>query len=159
MPYLVDGHNLIPHVRGIELSALDDELQLIDVLQGFCRSQRRQVEVYFDNAPPGSVGTRSHGAVKAHFVRQGKTADDAIQDRLVRLGKAARNWIVVSSDHAVQASARSAQASVLTSPQFAAQIASSPRTPRPDPGQQAEPPLNPDEIDNWLKIFNAKRDG
>ena len=37
MPYLIDGHNLIPKVAGLSLKAVDDEMQLIELLQEFCR--------------------------------------------------------------------------------------------------------------------------
>ena len=157
MPYIVDGHNLIPRIPGIELNQIDDEIRLIEVLQEYCRVFRRQIEVYFDNAPPGGATVRRYGAVKALFVRQGRTADQAIQDRLTRLGMAARNWIVVSSDHAVQAAARTAHATVLTSDQFAREIASV-STPD-DPGQSEEPALNKDELNDWLSLFGVVDDG
>ncbi len=110
MPFLIDGHNLIPKIPGLNLQALDDEEQLIKLLQEYCRRQRKQVEVFFDNAPPGGVRARNFGLVIARFVRQGTTADQAIRERLTRLGRLARNWTVVSSDLTVQSWARAAQA-------------------------------------------------
>jgi uncharacterized protein len=106
MPYIIDGHNLIPKLPGLELSDIDDESRLIELLQEFCRRQRKRVEVYFDNAPPVERRAQSFGAVTARFVRQGTTADAAIRARLARLGRSARNWTVVSSDQEVQAAAR-----------------------------------------------------
>jgi predicted RNA-binding protein with PIN domain len=118
MPYLIDGHNLIPKV-GLRLDSFDDELELVAVLQEFSRLRRRQVEVYFDGAPADQAGTRVLGTVKAHFVRAGTTADAAIAQRLKRLGRAAKNWTVVSSDRQGQADARAARAEVLSSEEFA----------------------------------------
>jgi uncharacterized protein len=115
MPYLIDGHNLIAKTPGLSLQAFDDENQLIELLQDFCRTRRKPVEVYFDNAPVGQAAVRRFGQVTAHFVRQGSTADAAIHRRLVRLGKSAGNWTVVSSDRAVQTAARLAHAQVLSS--------------------------------------------
>ena len=112
MPYLIDGHNLIPKL-GLRLDSVDDEMELIAILQEFCRIERRQVEVYFDGAPTHQAGTRKLGAVNAHFVRRGATADNAIRSRLKKLGRSAKNWIVVSSDRQVQAEARAAHAEVL----------------------------------------------
>ena len=132
MPYLVDGHNLIPKV-GLRLDSLDDELELVGILQEFSRLHRRQVEVYFDGAPADQAGTRNLGTVKAHFVRAGTTADAAITRRLKKLGRSAKNWIVVSSDRQVQAEARGAHAEVLSSEEFARQL------------QQTVPPRD------WLK--------
>jgi uncharacterized protein len=102
MPYLIDGHNLIPKVPGLNLSDIDDEMELVELLQVFCRRKRKTAEVYFDQAPPGFSGRRRFGQVTAYFVPQGHSADDAIRQRLKHLGKAARNWAVVSSDHQVQ---------------------------------------------------------
>jgi len=118
MSYLIDGHNLIPKL-GLRLDSPDDEMQLIGILQEFCRLQRREAEVYFDGAPAGQARTQKFGIITAHFVRLGTTADSAIKNRLEKLGRAARNWIVVSSDHAVQDSARVVHADVTSSEKFA----------------------------------------
>lgn len=153
MPYLVDGHNLIPKL-GLRLDAPDDELQLLARLQEFCRTQRRQVEVYFDGAPPGQAGTRSLGAVRAWFVRAGSSADAAIRARLQRLGRAARNWTVVSSDRQVQAQARAAGAQVQSSEAFAGLLASS--AARPPERPAAEPEVSAEEVQEWLGAFGAR---
>jgi predicted RNA-binding protein with PIN domain len=118
MPYLIDGHNLIPKL-GLRLDLPDDEAELIAALQEFSRLSRRECEVYFDGAPAGQISTQKFSAVTAHFVRLGTTADSAIQARLTKLGRAARNWIVVSSDHEVQKAARTAHAEVASSEEFA----------------------------------------
>ena len=44
MPYIIDGHNLIPHV-GLRLNALDDEMALVEMLREFCRVKKKRVEV------------------------------------------------------------------------------------------------------------------
>ncbi len=148
MPYLIDGHNLIPHVRGLSLSQIDDEQRLIERLQAFCHRERvARIEVYFDQAPPGMSGTRRFGAVTAHFVRQGTTADQAIRRHLGRLGREARNWTVVTSDRAVQVAARAAHARVISSEAFAARL-DAPAL----PDDEEKPP--PDEdIETWLRLF------
>jgi predicted RNA-binding protein with PIN domain len=153
MPYLVDGHNLIPKV-GLRLDSIDDELELVEILREFARLHRRQVEVYFDGAPADQAGTRGTGAVKAHFVRAGTTADAAIDRRLKKMGRAARNWTVVSSDRQVQANARSVHAEVLSSEAFASLLQQTPR------GQTSKPAadrrVSPAEVDEWLKLFNSR---
>jgi predicted RNA-binding protein with PIN domain len=110
MPYLIDGHNLIPKIPGLTLEDVDDEDQLLHLLTRFCQRQGKQVEVFFDKAPPGEARTRKFGMVLARFVRQGTTADEAIRVRLARLGRSAHNWTVVSSDQQIQAEARAARA-------------------------------------------------
>lgn len=121
MPYLIDGHNLVPKL-GLRLDSIDDEMELISILQEFCRLERRHVEVFFDGAPAPQAGTRNLGAVTAHFVRLGTTADDAVRNRLKKLGKGAKNWTVVSSDRQVQANARSVHAEVMSSDAFAGML-------------------------------------
>lgn len=154
MPYLIDGHNLIPKVRGLSLQQLDDELELISRLQTFCRVRRQTVEVYFDKAAAGHEGTRSMGAVKAHFVSAASSADAAIRQRLKRLGRQARNWKVVSADRQVQAEARGAHAVVIPSEEFAAQLEEvllqTVNSPEDTKG------LSDREVEYWQTIFNQK---
>ena len=58
MPYLIDGHNLIGKLGDIQLHALDDERALIELLKTFCRQNSKNVEVFFDNAPPNETRTQ-----------------------------------------------------------------------------------------------------
>jgi len=152
MPYLIDGHNLIPKL-GLRLDSIDDEMELIAILQDFCRVEGKQVEVFFDGAPAGQAGTRRLGAVTAHFVRLGDSADNAIRNRLKRLGKSARNWTVISSDRQVQAEARAVHAEVTSSDVFAAMLKQA-RNSAPKPG--AERSLSPQEVEDWLKLFEER---
>ena len=154
MPYLIDGHNLIPKL-GLRLDSLDDEEQLIPRLQEFCRLRRAQVAVYFDGALPGNISTRKAGAVTAHFVRKGSSADAEIEARLARLGKAARNWIVVSSDRRVQRAAGAAHAGVLSSEEFAREMTQVQARAAAKPDQNAT--LAPNEVEEWLDIFTRKK--
>lgn len=159
MPYLIDGHNLIPKIPGLSLQALDDEERLIELLQVFCRVERKRAEVYFDNAPPGQAGSRRYGQVMAYYVRRGQTADAAITQRLKRLGKDAHNWSVVSSDNAVQAEARAGRAQVISSDAFARRLlAGQERAPGDAVGFRPEA-INSDEVDDWLKLFGEGKDG
>ncbi|MEP0806743.1 MAG: NYN domain-containing protein [Chloroflexota bacterium] len=155
MPYLIDGHNLIPKL-GLRLDSPDDEMELIAVLQEFCRLERKQVEVYFDGAPPLHAGARKLGLVTAHFVPLGTTADEAIRKRLKKMGKSAKNWTVVSSDRQVQADARAAQAGVTGSDAFANQLKPARRS---APKPAADRPLPPQEVEEWLKLFKGGRKG
>jgi predicted RNA-binding protein with PIN domain len=156
MPYLIDGHNLIPKL-GLRLDSIDDEMELISILQEFCRLKRTpagQVEVFFDGAPAPQAGTRKLGAVTAHFVRLGTTADDAIRDRLKKLGKSAKNWTVISSDRQVQANARAAHAEVTSSDLFAGMLKQA-RNSAPKPSSDRK--ISPQEVDEWLKIFERRK--
>ena len=154
MPYLIDGHNLVPKVPGLSLKAVDDEEQLIQLLQEFCRISQKQAEVYFDNAPPGQPARQSYGRVTAYFVRQGQTADSAIRARLARLGKNAANLTVVSTDGAVQSAARLSRAKVLSSDQFVRLLAKTSQAPM----SEAEGSVGPEEVQHWLDLFNQGKD-
>ena len=122
MPFLIDGHNLIPKLPGLSLTTIDDELQLVEWLQGYCQAKQKDAEVFFDLSPHGYPPNKKFGRVKAHFVRTGTTADDAIQASLLELKGSAQNYIVVSSDHRVQAAARAARARVMSSEEFAREL-------------------------------------
>mgnify|MGYP001065228183 CR=1 FL=1 len=152
MPYMIDGHNLVP-LMGLQLTSMDDEIELVEDLQEFCRIQRTQVEVYFDGAPPGTPSLRRMGAVTAHFIRIGSTADEAIEGRLTRLGKQARGWTVVSSDKRVQAAGRAVHARILSSEEFARKVRGGSKTTEPKPVKE----LNPEEIQEWINLFNKRK--
>jgi predicted RNA-binding protein with PIN domain len=154
MPYLIDGHNLIPKL-GLRLDSPDDEMQLVAHLQEFSRLRRAQVEVFFDGAPAGQAGTRKLGMVTANFVRLGSSADAAIETRLERLGKQAKNWTVVSSDGRVQMAAKAVHASAMSSEEFTLEIskAQAMRLTK----TKSEAILSPDEVDEWLHVFQRKR--
>lgn len=153
MPYLIDGHNLVPHIPGINLSDLDDEIALIQILQKFANKSRSKVEVYFDHAQSTQARTQNHGLVKAVFVRQTSTADDAIKARLSQLGKGAKNWTVVSSDREILVEARSHQSSILTAPKFAGIL-----NQLSEVTQEGDKNETPDqsnfEVDYWLDQFS-----
>ena len=152
MPTIIDGHNLIPKVRGLSLRRLDDEMELIQRLQTYCRVRRKSVEVYFDKAAPGRQEARSFGAVKAHFVSESSNADTAIRQALHKLGKKARNWEVVSSDRQVQSEARAAGVKVVSSEEFAAQLDDALLQAVKGAGESQG--LTADEVDHWLDVFN-----
>jgi predicted RNA-binding protein with PIN domain len=155
MPYLIDGHNLIPKM-GLQLAAVDDELELIAALKEYSLRFRKAIEVYFDGAPAGHSGVCRFGQVTAHFVSQHSSADSAIMGRLRKLGGDARNWVVVSSDREVLRAAMSARARTETSGQFAGRLR---RKQADGSTHETKPPLGADaglseeEIKDWLDIF------
>jgi predicted RNA-binding protein with PIN domain len=93
--------------------------------------------------------------VTVYFVRQGSSADTAIEVRLERLGKQAKNWIVVSSDGRVQSSARAAHASALSSEEFALEMSKAQASSTSTLKHTAT--LAPEEVEEWLKFFDRKR--
>lgn len=142
----------------MSLKSMDDEVELIKRLQDYCQQSGRTVEIYFDNAPAGQARTQRFGAVKAHFIRAGRTADEAIIARLRDLGRAAKNWSVVSSDRQIIATARELHAQIIPSDEFAGLMFFAKNGSETGPGTDADLSLKPTEIDEWLEIFGKARD-
>ena len=156
MPYLIDGHNLIPKL-GLDLSSYDDEIALIERLNEFSRISRRgHLSIYFDNARPASPEKKKTGLVEAYFVRRPGIADEAIRQRLRRLKNDAKNWNVVSSDHRVQAEARAVGARVISSEEFAETVRD---TLRAGPPAGEKKTMSQRELDEWLTLFGEGGEG
>jgi uncharacterized protein len=153
MPFLIDGHNLIPKI-GLRLDSLDDEQELIRLLQEFCRLSRSQADVYFDNTQAGQPSKKKHGIVTAHFSRKPDIADDAIYQRIRKLGASAKNWTVVSTDRRVQAEARAAKARVFSSDEFAERVR---LTLQNKPASAGESAMSEQELKEWLDLFGKRR--
>ncbi len=154
MPYLVDGHNLIPAIPGLRLSDPDDEARLIELLRAFCARERARATVYFDRGLPGSAATPASGGVTVRFARPPQTADDGIVAHLRRLGGEARNWTVVSSDGEVRRAARHVGARTMSSPSFARRLLP---TDRPAPHEKPEASTNKEELAYWERLFREPR--
>jgi predicted RNA-binding protein with PIN domain len=154
MNHIIDGHNLIAKIAGLSLDMPDDEQRLVELLVIYCKAGGDRVEVFFDGAPVGQAGVRNFSRVRAHFVPQSQTADDAILNRIASLGRAARNWMVVSSDRSVQAAAHSAHACVLSSEEFSSRM----QAPRQAAAKESSSnqPLNEAEVRLWLDIFKER---
>jgi predicted RNA-binding protein with PIN domain len=155
MPYLIDGHNLIPKIPGLTLKALNDEHQLIELLQEFCRRQRKQVEVFFDRATPGQAGSQRLGRLTAHFIHGSSSADQAIHHRLLRLGRNAQNWSVVSSDSAVQAAGRAVRAKIIPAEDFAGLLIKTIEDKESRSPEKTDQGLSASEVKEWLHLFGS----
>jgi predicted RNA-binding protein with PIN domain len=152
MPYLIDGHNLIPKI-GLRLSEPDDEIELIRLLQDFARLRRQPIEVYFDGAPAASSGTRKLGTIKAHFISLGTSADSAMRTRLNNMGKSAKNWVVVSSDREVQSAAKVNDAKYISSEEFVKLFKDT--LSAVNKKNRAEKTVSAKEVEEWLKEFGS----
>ena len=150
MEWIIDGHNLIPHVRGLSLADLDDEQALIELLIQFCRLKHDRAVVFFDRAAPGHAGERRFGAVRAIFVPQVQTADSAIAAYLHKNGSRLRNDTLVSSDRQVQASGRPLHMQVLSSDDFSRKLQEALNQPA---SPEAEKPLSEEEVRHWEELF------
>ena len=157
MPYIIDGHNLIPKL-GLSLDDPQDELKLIERLQVFCRLKKTNVEIFFDGGVAGQPATRNYGNVKAHFVRnrkQANEADAAIEKRLINLDRSARNWTVVSSDRRVLAAAREMRARVITSDEFSLMVNEAATTQAYQ--EKGDTNLSPEDVSEWMDVFDPSK--
>lgn len=155
MHYIIDGHNLIPHVRGLSLSDMDDESGLLCRLEGFRKQQRAKIDVFFDQAAIGHAGKSRYGMLQVHSVARTSTADQAIVSLVRKMGKAARQVIVVTSDRQVQANARACAAQVMGSEEFAQLLLEAQMTAQPTNEDEPQP-KNP-EVDYWLEQFRGRK--
>jgi predicted RNA-binding protein with PIN domain len=153
MPYIIDGHNLIACMSNIDLDDPDDENRLIDKLRTYCARMGKGIVVYFDRRAPGTNDPSPAGGLTVHFVTPPYSADEAIRDHLLRLGREAPNWTVVSSDHAVQTAAHQAGAHSMDSLTFARRLLA-----EEIPAQETEKPdsaLSEEEIAEWENLFRS----
>lgn len=153
MPYIIDGHNLIPNIPGINLDDLEDEIELIKIVQSFCVRENKKADIYFDRASTGHSRAKVHGRVTARFVLERETADIAISRHLKRLGLEAKNWTVVSSDAEVCSYAKRSRAKSLSSSEFASQLLSEGNSHSVD---RINTKLEKSEIDDWMKLFGEE---
>jgi len=157
VPYIIDGHNLIAALPDIDLSDLDDEMKLTKLLQGFCSRTKRRATIYFDRGVPGGEPSIKSGMVTVRFVRLPRTADDAIRAHLLKLGKEAPNWTIISSDREVRSGASRAGASVLHSDEFAQMISTGTKT----SGESEKPldALSDIDLEEWERLFKDRDQG
>lgn len=156
--FVIDGHNLIPKIHGLNLTNMEDENQLIEILNEFCRLGRAQVDVFFDGAPNSTSDRKKTGLVHAHFIRKGLSADDAIIEHVKNHCRPDYPLTVVSSDHRVQGAVKNYGAAVMSSESFAVEIQkvfSNPKAAQ----EQKEKPLSPSELAMWLNEFESKQNG
>ena len=113
MLLLVDGYNLL-HVSGLfgppgaPPTLENSRLALLDFLAAHLpQPLRKRTTVVFDaaSAPPGLPSQVMHGEILVRFAPRKSTADDLIAELIIEEADP-RHLTVVSSDHAVQRSAR-----------------------------------------------------
>jgi uncharacterized protein len=158
MQWLIDGHNLIGHMPTLQLDDPDDEAKLVQYLQSYQSRTGQRITVIFDAGSSYRLAaTKKAGGVTVQFAPSGQTADQIISQRVRRI-KNPQEFIVVSSDRAVQQAAQQARVRVVTAQEFAGQLLrGSPAVADDDQGSQTEVKLSADEIDEWLKVFKKHK--
>jgi predicted RNA-binding protein with PIN domain len=150
VPYLIDGHNLIGQIADLHLDDPHDEAKLVERLKSYMARKRKRCIVVFDSGLPGGLSRDlSTASVQAVFAHGGTNADAIIRERIHNL-RDPGNWIVVSADHEITAAAARRHVRILSPVEFAAGM-SGPAL--PDDGEDPDPHLSPDEVDDWLRLF------
>jgi hypothetical protein len=156
MRLLVDACNVL-HVTGIlppEL-ALGEPVELAQLVQR-SRYARVPVTLVCDGARPG-LQSLSHGGRITLQWTGSTTADQGIRDALAASSHA-RKHLIVSSDRAVQATARHFGAQILPSDRFLEHLAmDARRTPRPmEPNREVH--LDDASTERWLREFGLDQE-
>jgi len=152
MPYLIDGHNLIARLPGIELDDPDDEAKLVNRLRGFVAMHGKKCTVVFDGGIPGGYSKMSNKSVQVIFAAAHRSnADKVIKQRIKKIPDP-RNWTIVSSDNEVLNFARSHKMQAQTSVQFVQTLQRKPRI-QDSRGESPHVHVPKDEVDEWLDIF------
>lgn len=139
---IIDGYNLVR--RSEELSRIDraditrGREALIERLAAYRRLKPHRITVVFDGtgAPALSPARDRMKGIGIVFSRSGESAD-AVIARMARQERAAA--LVVSSDRAVVASARSCGAAVIESAEFEARLAMASAMEGSDPAEEPPP--------------------
>ncbi|MBC8114922.1 MAG: NYN domain-containing protein [Candidatus Saccharimonas sp.] len=130
IPFLIiDGYNLL-HAAGLaRANYAQGDLQrqrhqlLVRLTGSLSTEERQRCTVVFDaiDAPVGLDREYQHEGIAVLFAEPGHEADELIE-QLVARHSAARNLIVVSSDHRLQRAARGRRAASLDSEAFLARL-------------------------------------
>ncbi len=151
MIYLIDGHNLIPKLKGISLQDIDDEEQLVLRMQVFLKQKKGKVEIYFDGTPHGFGHTIHRGKITIQFVAKPSSADAAIISRISNLTKDASNFTVVSSDRRILSEAKAQGIKTILSENFAGTMENAKAQLLSEDAPIEE---NDDDRDEWMRLFN-----
>ncbi|WP_425619322.1 NYN domain-containing protein [Anatilimnocola sp. NA78] len=163
MKLLVDGYNLL-HASGVFGHPSDPPTletarrALLDLLaQQLSAKDRAQTTVVFDgkDAPPGLPERSSHERITILFSRRKTTADELIAD-LIAAEKQLRQLLVISSDHAVQRSARQRGIAHRDSEEWIRELRqrSAAAAVQPENRDHAQ---SPEEIAQWVKEFSPAK--
>ena len=159
MHYLIDGHNLIGHMREIDLADPDDEAKLVEILHRFVlRHPRHRITVVFDGGGNGYLAPVKRDRVEVTFAHSPGDADSRLIQILQRLASPA-SYTLVSADRAIVAAARERGVAVKAPADFAQDLAASRSKGRTPPRRvRPEPKMPPVEVEAWLELFGSRQD-
>lgn len=156
---IIDGYNLL-HSYGFSArrgqGSLEPARQSLIRFLAAClpESMRRHTTVVFDSHQAGLPTQSAEYDLLIEFASQHASADDRII-QLIRQHSAARQLLVVSSDHRIQRAAAARRAGFIDSDRWLELMADSPAIPS-DSGPPATTEGQPDEqidVKYWLQQF------
>lgn len=154
--YLIDGHNLIGQIPGIDLADPDDEIRLVERLKQFTARHRCRCTVVFDGGlPGGKARSLGNSRVEVIFAHSGTNADRIILERL-RQHPDGQTLTVVSNDQLIRSEAVRLKMKVLSASEFARRLNERPATPDWDDKPPDGPP-SPAEIREWERLFSSRQ--
>lgn len=152
MPLLIDGHNLIGRMADLHLDDPEDETKLVARLRAYAARTGQCLTVVFDQGLPGGRSRElSGGGVEVVFAPTGHNADGILHER-IRRARDPRALVVVTSDREIVAAAQARGARVMRAEEFAAQLSAPPPAIEPEPDER----LSPQEVEEWLRVFESR---
>lgn len=158
MIFWIDGHNLIGAMPDIDLADPDDEARLLARLQTFAWRGGHRLVVFFDRGLGGHTALPHSSNLEVRFAPRGLTADDLIRAALDGVSRGTiESTVLVTSDRALQGAARAAGVRVQAARSFARRLQAL-EAEAERPAAEEEPALSPDESDELLRQFEARRE-
>jgi predicted RNA-binding protein with PIN domain len=143
MPFLVDGNNLLGHLRGGP-GASDEERRAVQArIASRVRSGKSSVVLFFDGEPEAGKREAWMGALTVRYAGN-RSADDAIIEAVER-AKARRDCHVVTDDRGLAERARSRGARSLSISDFWGRLED--EAPAGGEGKKVD-------VDEWMSFFS-----
>jgi predicted RNA-binding protein with PIN domain len=159
--YIIDGYNLLKSSAfnvPLNLSLEDQRNHLIRMIKSFSQSEQSEVLIIFDNSLSFSTNRNiGSGRIRIKFTKASMEADDLIK-KIIRNEKNPKRLIIVSSDRAIQYTAKDHGAAILSSEDYYRIIekreSSTGDTNKSDFNQEKyDPNLGKKEIQYWKELF------
>ena len=161
---IVDGYNLM-HAAGLARARYapgdlkrQRHRMLVRLTSEMTAEERIRCTVVFDaiEAPSGLERSYRHGEITVMFAEPGHEADELIEE-LIATHSAARNLLVVSSDHRLQKAAKQRRADCVDSEVFLERLAARAKAEPPPPSgsdrSKTTVPPGQADVGFWMEEF------
>jgi predicted RNA-binding protein with PIN domain len=159
MAYLIDGNNLIGHLKeGAGVGEPGSRAEITAKLLVFQQVRRTKIILVFDGRPPDEgSGIEVNPKFSILSPEPGESADDVIQQRILRQADK-RRFFVVSSDREIRDFARAHGVRDLSAAEFGRELRKALREQRnrKEMRKASESP-SPLEVRLWGEVFQMKK--